>query len=104
MKTLDRRICIVLLATTLVQAAFAQINNGPRPAVYSVISVDSDTGTVRLRAPDGWTGVVYVAEEVYDLSKLKVGGKIRVNFLAPDDNNKKLRAASIWPTDGGQQQ
>ncbi len=99
MKALNRRVCIGLFAATLVQAARAQINNAPRPAVYSVISIDTDAFTVTLRGPDGWTGVVYVDEQIYDLSKLNPGDKIRVDFIEPNDKNtnKKLRAASIWP-------
>jgi hypothetical protein len=34
---------------------------------------------------------------VYDLSKLKPGDKIRVDFVVPDESNSELRAASIWP-------
>jgi len=112
MRTLVKRICFGLLFAMLLQPVIAQqaggggggqrmqgggINYSPQPAVYSVILVDSNGHTVRLRAADGRTGVVYVAEGVYDLSKLKAGDKIRVDFLVPDATNSKLSAASIWP-------
>ena len=107
------RICVVLLAAMLLQPVMAQqpgtgegegqrmqggrLNYAPRPAVYAVLSIDAGARTVQLRAADGRTGAVYVADEVYDLSKLKPGDKIRVDFVAPDATNKSLRAASVWP-------
>ena len=98
-----KRICFGLLAAMLLQPLAAQrmvgggLNYAPRPAVYAVISVDADARTVQLRAADGRTGAVYVGDDVYDLSKLKPGDKIRVDFVVPDATNKKLSAASVWP-------
>lgn len=102
-----------LLAAVLSQPALAQgvgagtgagnrqqgggINYAPEPAVYSVTLIDRGARSVRLRAADGRTGTVLVPEGVYDLSKLKVGDKIRVDFVVPEGNNSKLRAASVWP-------
>jgi hypothetical protein len=113
MRTIIKRICFGFLAAMLLQPLFAQqagggggggqrmqgggINYAPQAAVYSVISIDSDARTVQLRAGDGRTGAVYVAEDIYDLSKLKPGDKVRVDFVLPDATNKKLSAASIWP-------
>jgi hypothetical protein len=113
MRTFIRRICFGLLAATLWQPVLAQqaaggdgggqrmqgggINYAPHPADYAVILIDATARTVRLRAADGRTGVVYVAEGVYDLSKLKPGDKIRVDFVVPDAKNSKLSAASVWP-------
>ena len=75
----------------------AGINYAPRPATYEVLSVDTGNRTVRLRAADGRTGDVYVGQGVYDLSKLKAGDKVQVDFLVPDATNKRLSAASVWP-------
>ena len=113
MRRFIKLVCCGLLAATSLQPALSQqagggdgggqrmqgggINYAPRPAIYSVISIDSYTRTVRLRASDGRTGDVYVAEGIYDMSKLKTGDKIRVDFVAPDATNSKLSAASIWP-------
>jgi hypothetical protein len=113
MRTLIKRICVGLLAVMLLQPVLAQqagagdgggqrmqgggINYAPQAAVYSVLSIDADARTVQLRAADGRTGAVYVAEDIYDLSKLKPGDKIRVDFVVPDATTKKLNAASIWP-------
>jgi NADH:ubiquinone oxidoreductase subunit C len=58
-----------------------------------------DSRTVQLRAADGRTGAVCVAEVVYDLSKLKPADKIRVDFDVPDARNNKLTAASVWPAE-----
>ena len=113
MRTAIKLVCCGLLATMLLQPAVAQragggdgrgqrmqgggINYAPQPAVYSVVSVDSYARTVRLRAADGRTGDVYVSEGVYDVSKLKSGDRIRVDFVIPDSANSKLSAASVWP-------
>jgi hypothetical protein len=103
MSTLNKRVCVGLLAAMLLQPVFSQrmvgggLNYAPRPAVYAVLSVDPDERTVLLRAADGRTGTVYVAQEVYDLSTLKPGDKIQVNFVVPDATNKRLSAASVWP-------
>ena len=116
MSAFNRRICLALMATTLLQPVLARragaapdgeaqrmqgggINYAPRPAVYSVLSVDTDARTVQLRAADGRTGVVHVAEDVYDLSKVKPGDKIRVDFVVPDSKSSNLRAASVWPAE-----
>ena len=121
MKTLGRRLWLGGLAAALLAPALAQVGSGsgggpgggvgggrrnvdgqginyaPEPAVYAVLSVDADARTVQLRAANGRTGVVQVGASVYDLSKLKAGDKIKVDFLVPDEKNKELRAASIWP-------
>jgi len=41
------------------------------------------------------TGNVHVDEAVYDISTLNPGDKIRVDFFAPDQNKKGLKAATI---------
>lgn len=103
MTTLTRRACAALLVALLWQPTIAQrmvgggLNYAPKPAVYVVVSVDSDEHTVELRAADGRTGTVSVAQDVFDLSQLKPGDKIRVDFLVPDGTDKSLKAASVWP-------
>ena len=52
---------------------------------------------VRLRAADGRTGDVFFPEGVFDLSTLKAGDQIRVDFVKPDKADKGLKAASAWP-------
>jgi hypothetical protein len=122
MKTWDRRFFLGTLLATALPGARAQVGGGgaggiggggvgggrrnvdgqginyaPEPAVYDVLSIDADARTVRLRAANGRTGVVQVGESVYDLSKLKAGDKIKVDFVVPDEKNPQLRAAQIWP-------
>jgi hypothetical protein len=110
MERLCKLICLGLFATMLLPPVLAQpagggaqrmqgggINYAPQPAVYVVGLVDVKNRTVGLRAADGKTGTVHVGESVYDLSKLKPGDKIRVDFIQPDAGSTKLSAASIWP-------
>ena len=100
MKALTRRLAVCVLAATLLQAVLAQgVNNAPPPAIYSVISIDPDNRMVRLRAMDGRTANVHVPGDVYDLSKLKPGAKIKVDFVAAGGKSKKLSAAAVWPVD-----
>lgn len=67
--------------------------------VFEVVSVQASNRMVRLRSGDGRTADVSVAEHVYDLSKLKAGDKVKVDFFQPDDANPKLSAAGIWPVE-----
>jgi hypothetical protein len=112
MKTLIRLVCCSLLVAIPVHHALAQragdgdragrrsqgggINYAPQPDVYSVISIDTYARTIRMSDADGRTGDVHVAEGVYDLSTLKPGDKIRVDFVVPDAMNSRLSAASVW--------
>jgi hypothetical protein len=73
------------------------LNYAPRPAVYGVISLDRDDRMVRLRAADGRTGDVFFPEGVFDLTTLKAGDQIRVDFVKPGQGDKGLKAASAWP-------
>jgi hypothetical protein len=69
-----------------------------RLCIYTVVLIDASGRKVRLRsATDGKTADVQVGEDVYDLSKLKIGDKVRVEFLAADTPNQKPVAASLWP-------
>ena len=103
MRTLNRRVCIGLLAALPWQPLFAQrmvgggLNYAPLPAIYAVVSMDRDARKVRLRAADGRTGDVYFPEGVFDLSTLKPGDQIKVDFVKPDKADKGLKAASAWP-------
>ena len=49
-----------------------------------------------MQGPTG-TVKVHVGEGIYDISKLKPGEQVQVNFLVPDGLSTKLSAAGIWP-------
>jgi hypothetical protein len=66
-------------------------------SVFEVLSVRSSDRVIRLRGPDGKTADVHVQEHVYDVSKLKAGDKVKVDFFQPDEGDARLRAAGIWP-------
>ena len=67
--------------------------------IFEVVSVQASDRVVRLRASDGKAVDVSVAEHVYDLSKLKAGDKLKVDFFQPDEANPKVSAAGIWPVE-----
>jgi hypothetical protein len=78
-------------------------NYSPMAAgVFEVVTVQTSDRVVRLRASDGKTADVGVAEHVFDLSKLKAGDKVKVDFFQPDEANPKLNAAGIWPVQPAQ--
>ena len=103
MRTLDRRACIGLLAALSSPALLAKrrvaggLNYSSVPAVYAVVSMNREARKVRLRAADGRTGDVFVPDGVFDLTTLKAGDQIRVDFVAPDKAKQGLTAASVWP-------
>lgn len=73
-------------------------NYAPAAAgIFEVVSVKAADGVVRLRASDGKALDVVVADHVYDISKLKAGDKLKVDFFQPDEANPKVSAAGIWP-------
>src|SRR5512134_3472408 len=108
-------LCALALAAALVEPALAQRPGGgdrpgrdrpPRPpesipavesyaplttSVFEVLSVRASDRVVRLRGKDGKTADVHVADHVYDLSKLKAGDQVRVDFLQPDEGDTRLR-------------
>jgi hypothetical protein len=73
------------------------INYAPRPGVFVVVAVDDHERTVRLRARNGVAADVVVADDVYDVSKLRPGDRVQVDFLVPNDKAEPLAAAAIWP-------
>lgn len=73
------------------------INLAPRPATYAVLAVDPYNRVLRLRARNGATADVHVDDDVYDLSRLKAGDRVRVDFLVPNEGERRLTAASVWP-------
>jgi hypothetical protein len=66
-------------------------------SVFEVLSVRSSDRVMRLRGRDGKTADVQVPEHVYDVSKLKAGDKVKVDFFQPDEGDTRLRAAGVWP-------
>lgn len=116
-----RALCALALAAALAVPALAQRPGGgdrpgrdrpPRPpesipavesyapqttSVFEVLSVRASDRVVRLRGKDGKTADVHVADHVYDVSKLKAGDQVRVDFLQPDEGDTRLRAAGLWP-------
>lgn len=98
---------VFLLAAAAATRAWAQsevrprnrggVSGGQPNAVFQVKSVDTYARAIDLQAADGTVSTVKVPEGVYDLSKLKAGDRIQVNFYVPDSMNPGLRAAAIFP-------
>jgi hypothetical protein len=45
---------------------------------------------------EGRTGNVYVPPQIFDVSELKPGDEIVVDFIVPADSNARLEAAGVW--------
>jgi hypothetical protein len=73
------------------------LNYAPRPGSFVVVAVDEYRRLVRLRSPNGWEGDVVVDERIHDLSSLKPGDALQVDFFVPDEAGDPLAAATIWP-------
>lgn len=67
--------------------------------VHEVVSVRAADRVMRLRDKEGKEADVHVQEHVYDLSKLKPGDKVKVDFFQPTQGDPRVRAAGIWPAD-----
>jgi C-terminal processing protease CtpA/Prc len=66
-------------------------------SVFEVLSVRPSDRVMRIRGKDGKTADVHVQEHVYEVSKLKAGDKVKVDFFQPDEGDTRLRAAGVWP-------
>ena len=103
-KLLTLATLVTLILSAPLQAQMRDRNQGgsvnlaPSDPVLQVVSIDSYGRVVKMRDANGKTLDVQVGEGIYDLSKLKIGDKVQVNFLEPDGlGSHKLKAANIYP-------
>jgi hypothetical protein len=117
---LTRRCAIAVLLAIVTSAVAQRPDGGDRPpirdrvrppdaipavesyaplttSVFEVLSVRASDRVIRLRGKDGRTADVHVQEHVFDVSKLKPGDKVKVDFFQPDEADQRLRAAGVWP-------
>ena len=66
------------------------------PGVFVVRAVNERDNVLQLADAEGRTGNVYVRPEIFDLSELKPGDQIVVDFIVPADSNARLEAAGVW--------
>ena len=103
MKTFIGRACLGLLAALPCASVLAQrrgdggINRAAPPVLYFVVWINADLRNVRLRAADGHTSDVFVPGDVFDVSTLKAGDQVQVDFTVPGKSKNGLSAAGIWP-------
>jgi hypothetical protein len=69
---------------------------GAAPGTFTVVSVNRSQNTLKLRDGDGRTADVFVRSDLYDLSTLKSGDEVAVDFLVPDSGETRLAAGSIF--------
>ena len=66
------------------------------PGLFVVRGVSERDGIVQLGDADGRTAGVYVGPDVFDVSELKPGDEVVVDFVVPPDSNARLVAAALW--------
>lgn len=67
--------------------------------VHEVVSVRAADRVMRLRDKEGKEADVHVQSHIYDLSKLKPGDKVKVDFFQPNQGDPRVRAAGVWPVE-----
>jgi hypothetical protein len=66
------------------------------PGVFVVRAVSERDNIVQLSDPNGRTAGVYVGPDVFDVSELKPGDEVVVDFVVPENSNARLVAAAVW--------
>ena len=66
------------------------------PGVFVVRAVSERDNIVQLSDADGRSAGVYVDPHVFDVSELKSGDEVVVDFVVPADSNARLTAAAVW--------
>jgi hypothetical protein len=66
------------------------------PGVFVVRAVTERDNIVQLSDADGRTANVYVDADVFDVSELKPGDEVVVDFVVPENSNARLVAAAVW--------
>lgn len=71
--------------------------SGQMPGLFVVRDVSDRNNTLRLSDADNRTEDVLVDPDVFDITTLKAGDEVLVDFFVPQDSKAPLRAASVWP-------
>lgn len=71
-------------------------NYAPAAGVFKVEAVNTRENIIRLGDGEGRSADVYVNPRMFDLSTLKAGDQVAVDFFVPGDNDDRLEAASIY--------
>jgi hypothetical protein len=72
------------------------VAGGALPGAFTVRSVDADQNMLRLADDDGQSADVFVEPRVFDLSTLRSGDEVEVDFIVPAGNDSRITAAAIW--------
>lgn len=74
----------------------AGVATGASPGIYVVVSVDTQADTLRLSDAEGRTALVYVNGRAFDLTPLRPGDEVQVDFLIPEPGSTRLEAGGLW--------
>jgi hypothetical protein len=72
------------------------VASGADPGVFTVVDVDLDDHTLRLRDESSRVGLVHVKPELFDLASLRPGDQVEMDFVVPERGSTKLEAGSVW--------
>lgn len=73
------------------------VNYSPGAGVFTVSSVNTRENTLTLRDDNGRTGDAFVSPRIFDVSTLKSGDVVEIDFFVPGDNDARIEVASIYP-------
>ena len=77
-------------------AASDGVNRTLPPGIFVVRTINARENLLQLSDADGRTARVLVDPAVFDLTELKSGDEVLVDFVVPTTVNAPLRAAGIW--------
>lgn len=66
------------------------------PGTFTVVSVNRMQNMLKLRDDGGRNADVFVRPDLYDLSTLKPGDEVAIDFLVPDGGETRLAAGAIF--------
>ena len=72
------------------------VNRTLPPGLFVVRTINARENLLQLSDADGRTARVLVDPAVFDLTELKSGDEVLVDFVVPTTVNAPLRAAGIW--------
>lgn len=73
------------------------VNRAQSPGIYVVRAVNDRDNIVQLSDADGRVESVYVRPEAFDISDLKLGDEVVVDFVVQSGSGSRLEAANLWP-------
>ena len=73
------------------------VNRAQPPGIYVVRGVNDRDNVIQLGDANGRIETVYVGTDVFDVSDLKPGDEVIVDFVVQSRSGYRLEASNVWP-------